>query len=74
MFPHQQDLFPIKSVTKSSADENLAEKFKIFVQNFVPIRTAVTGWMFIRFNGAPHTWAGKYIYWAQNTDETVTRL
>ena len=25
-------------------------------------------------NGAPHTWAEKYVFWAQNTDETVTRL
>ena len=39
-FPHQQDFFPIRSVTKSSMDENLVEKFKIFVQEFVPIRTA----------------------------------
>ena len=43
-FPHQQDFFPIRSVTKSSTDENLVEKFKIFVQGFVPIiRTALTG-------------------------------
>ena len=44
-FPHQQDFFPIKSVTKSStarfSHENLVEKFKIFVQDFVPIRTAL---------------------------------
>ena len=40
-FPHQQDFFPIRSVTKSSTDENLVEKFKIFVQDFVPIRTAL---------------------------------
>ena len=33
-FPHQQDFFPIRSVTKSSTDENLVEKFKIFVQDF----------------------------------------
>ena len=43
-FPHQQDFFPIRSVTKSStarfSHENLVEKFKIFVQDFVPIRTA----------------------------------
>ena len=25
-------------------------------------------------NGAPHTWAKIYMFWAQNTDETVTRL
>ena len=44
-FPHQQDFFPIRSVTKSSTSrfshENLVEKFKIFVQDFVPIRTAL---------------------------------
>ena len=44
--PHQQDFFPIRSVTKSStarfSHENLVEKFKIFVQDFVPIRTALT--------------------------------
>ena len=41
-FPHQQDFFPIKSVTKSLTarfpHENLVEKIKIFVQDFVPIR------------------------------------
>ena len=46
-FPHQQDFFPIRSVTKSStarfSHENLVEKIKIFVQDFVPIRTALTG-------------------------------
>ena len=46
-FPHQQDFFPIRSVTKSStarfSHENLVEKFKIFVQDFVPIRTALKG-------------------------------
>ena len=45
-FPHQQDFFPIRSVTKSSTSrfshENLVEKFKIFVQDFVPIRTALS--------------------------------
>ena len=44
-FPHQQDFFPIRNVTKSStarfSHENLVEKFKIFVQDFVPIRTAL---------------------------------
>ena len=44
-FPHQQDFFPIRSVTKSStarfSHENLVEKFKIFLQDFVPIRTAL---------------------------------
>ena len=44
-FPHQQDFFPIRSVTKSStarfSHENLVQKFKIFVQDFVPIRTAL---------------------------------
>ena len=42
-FPHQQDFFPIRSVTKSStARFSLVEKFKIFVQDFVPIRTALS--------------------------------
>ena len=45
-FPHQQDFFPIRSFTKSSTSifshENLVEKFKIFVQDFVPIRTALS--------------------------------
>ena len=40
-FPHQQDFFPIRSVTKSSTSrfshENLVEKIKIFGQDFVPI-------------------------------------
>ena len=44
-FPHQ-DFFPIRSVTKSStarfSHENLVEKFKIFVQVFVPIRPALS--------------------------------
>ena len=44
-FPHQQVFSPIRSVTKSStarfSHENLVEKFKIFVQDFVPIRTAL---------------------------------
>ena len=44
-FPHQQDFFPIRSVTKSSTSrfshENLVEKFKIFGQDFVPTRTAL---------------------------------
>ena len=44
-FPHQQDFFPIRSVTKSSTSrfshENLVEKFKIFGQDFVTIRTAL---------------------------------
>ena len=39
-FPHQQDFFPIRSVTKSST-ANLVEKIKIFVQDFVPIRAAL---------------------------------
>ena len=45
-FPHQQDFFPIRSVTKSStarfSHENLVENFKIFVLDFVPIRTALS--------------------------------
>ena len=44
-FPHLQDFFPIGSVTKSSTakcwHENLVEKFKIFVQDFVTIKTGV---------------------------------
>ena len=40
-FPHQQDFFPIRSVTKSSTARFSVEKFKIFVQDFVPIRTAL---------------------------------
>ena len=42
-FPHQQDFFPIRSVTKSSTARfsHEFEKFKIFVQDFVPIRTAL---------------------------------
>ena len=44
-FPYQQDFFPIRSVTKSLtarfSHENLVEKNKIFVQDFVPIRTAL---------------------------------
>ena len=39
--------FGLRSVTKSStarfSHENLVEKIKIFVQDFVPIRTALTG-------------------------------
>ena len=52
-FLHQQDFFPIRSVTKSStarfSHENLVEKFKIFVQDFVPIRTALTDPFFSPF-------------------------
>ena len=52
-FPHQQDFFPIRSVTKSSTArfsyENLVEKFKIFVQDFVPIRTALISTKFLSF-------------------------
>ena len=54
-FPHQQDFFPIRSVTKSSTSrfshENLVEKFQIFVQDFVPIRTALraTKFFFVKF-------------------------
>ena len=51
-FPHQQDSFPIRSVTTSStarfSHENLVEKFKIFVQDFVPIRTTLTVQMFLK--------------------------
>ena len=46
IFPHQQDFFLIKSVTKLStakfSHKILVEKIKIFVQDFVPIRTALT--------------------------------
>ena len=28
----------------------------------------------LEVNGAPRVWAEKYIFWAQNTDETATRL
>ena len=51
-FPHQQVFFPIRSVTKSStarfSHENLVEKFKIFVQDFVPIRTALRTALIVR--------------------------
>ena len=44
-FPHQQDFFPIRSVTKSLtarfSHEHLVKKIKIFVHDFVPIRTAL---------------------------------
>ena len=53
-FPHQQDFFPIRSVTKSStarfSHENLVEKFKIFVQDFVPIRTALIVTLIVMVN------------------------
>ena len=55
-FPHQQDFFPIRSVTKSSTSrfshENLVEKFKIFGQDFVPIRTALIGAKNLYENGS----------------------
>ena len=31
-------------------------------------------WATRTINGAPRVWAEKYIFWAQNTDETATRL
>ena len=44
-FPHQQDFFHIKSVTKSStarfSHENLVEKINIFVQDIFPIMTVL---------------------------------
>ena len=53
-FPHQQDFFPIRSVTKSLtarfSHENLVENFKIFVQDFVPIRTALKGKKYVAGN------------------------
>ena len=56
-FPHQQHFFPIRSVTKSSTSrfshENLVEKFKIFVQDFVPIRTALIVVLFVFFSFFP---------------------
>ena len=46
-FTHQQAFFPMRRVTKSStakfSHENLVEKIKIFVQNLIPIRTALRG-------------------------------
>ena len=45
--PHLQEISPIGSVTKSSTaeswHENLVEKFNIFVQDFVTIKTGVMG-------------------------------
>ena len=69
-FPHQQDFFPIRSVTKSSTSrfshENLVEKFKIFVQDFVPIRTALTAELCE--NELSHNSAkGKLADWSVNT-------
>ena len=56
-FPHQQDFFPIRSVTKSStarfSHENLVEKFKIFVQDFVPIRTALRACINVEIESVP---------------------
>ena len=53
-FPHQQEFFPIRSVTKSSTSrfshENLVEKFKIFGQDFVPIRTALRVGLIVRIH------------------------
>ena len=42
IFPHQQDFFPI-ALRNLRRHENLVEKFKIFVQDFVPIRTTLMG-------------------------------
>ena len=43
---HQQTVFPIETVRKSLAAkyslENLVEKFKVFVQDSVPIKTGLT--------------------------------
>ena len=45
-FPHQQIFFLIRSVTKSTTARfshgNFVKKIKIFVQDFVPIRTALS--------------------------------
>ena len=69
-FPHQQDFFPIRSVTKSStarfSHENLVEKFKIFVQDFVPIRTALRHALYLEavdltsYVGTIPTWLASY--------------
>ena len=76
-FPHQQDFFPIKSVTKSSTSrfshENLVEKFKIFVQDFVPIRTAllqlVNQWLNFTYSRS-HA----FRYERKNTNPTLVRI
>ena len=39
--------FPHKERYEIFDDENLVEKFKIFVQDFVPIRTALTALIFL---------------------------
>ena len=39
-FPHQQGFFPIKSATSSTARKS-CRKIKLFVQDSVPIRTAL---------------------------------
>ena len=41
-FPHQQSFFPHKERYEIFDGKIFAEKFKIFVQDFVPIRTALT--------------------------------
>ena len=78
-FPHQQDFFPIRSVTKSSTSrfshENLVEKFKIFGQDFVPIRTALrTGSKELRISAilflfihlfSTRTWARHYVMYSR---------
>ena len=58
-FAHQQDFFPIRSVTKSSTARKSCRKIKIFVQDFVPIRTALIdtsqkGNVKFQATGSPH--------------------
>ena len=73
-FPHQQDFFPIRSVTKSStarfSHENLVEKFKIFVQDFVPIRTALIK----RCKISPPDWGMLRRSCARESDCAVRRI
>ena len=69
-FPHQQDFFPIRSVTKSLtarfSHENLVEKFKIFVQDFVPIRTALRDGISLKKpkKQKVHSWRNIYMQFA----------
>ena len=74
-FLHQQDFFPIRSVTKSStarfSHENLVEKFKIFVQDFVPIRTAlivvVLSWLPVIFSIFKNIPVRRMLYYCKQT-------
>ena len=76
-FPHQQDFFPIRSVTKSStarfSHENLVEKFKIFVQDFVPIRTALRPFYFFLIKSA--RMKGHFVYgWLASYPKSFLRF